>query len=105
MTMWNNKSFTENELSPFGKAVIIIILVIPTVFITIHNIIKREVANPYAFTICLLGFGLFLISKVYQFRNGTLVSFGTKRLTENMANIYRLGYWLMAIGLILTFIK
>ncbi|MBI5589569.1 MAG: hypothetical protein HY881_03705 [Deltaproteobacteria bacterium] len=103
MTMWNNKAFTENEFSPFGKAVVIILLVVSTVYISIHNIIKGSVANPYAFTICLLGFLLFLISKVSQFSKRALVGFGTSHLTENTANFYSIGYWLMAVGLILTF--
>jgi hypothetical protein len=105
MTMWNNKAFTENELSFFGKAAVIILLVIPASFITVRNIIIGEVANPYAFVICIVGFLLFLISKVSVFRKGALVSFGTKRLSENMENLYRLGYWLMAVGLIFTFLK
>jgi hypothetical protein len=105
MTMWNNKAFTENELSFFGKAAVIILLVIPVSFITVRNIIIGEVANPYAFAICIVGFLLFLISKVSLFRKGALVSFGTKRLSENMGNLYRLGYWFMAVGLIFTFLK
>lgn len=103
MSMWNNKAFTENELSFIGKAATIILLVIPVSFITVRKIIIGEVANPYAFTICIVGFLLFLISKISIFRKGVLVSFGTKRLTETMGNLYRLGYWLMAVGLILTF--
>ena len=103
MSMWNNKAFTENELSFIGKAATIILLVIPVSFITIRNIIIGEVANPYAFTICIVGFLLFLISKILIFRKGVLFSFGTKRLSENMGNLYRLGYWLMAVGLIFTF--
>jgi len=81
------------------------LLVIPVVFITIINIIKGEVAHPYAFVICLVGFALFLISKISVLIKGKLISFGTKQLSENMANFYRLGYWLMAIGLILTFFQ
>ncbi len=105
MTMWNNKAFTENELSFFGKAVVIILLVIPVIFITVRNIITGEVAKPYAFAICIVGFILFLLSKISLFRKGFLVSFGTKRLSENMENLYRFGYWLMAVGLIFTFLK
>jgi hypothetical protein len=103
MSMWNNKAFTENELSFVEKAAAIILLVVTVFFITVHNIIIGEVANPYAFTICIVGFLLFLISKISLFRKGGLFSFGTKRLSENMGNLYRLGYWLMAVGLIFTF--
>jgi hypothetical protein len=103
LSMWDNKAFTENELSFVGKAAVIILLVVPVFFITVRNIIIGEVANPYAFTICIVGFLLFLISKISLFRKGVSFSFGTKRLSENMGNLYRLGYWLMAVGLIITF--
>jgi hypothetical protein len=101
--MWSNKAFTENELSFVGKAAVIILLVVPVFFITVRNIIIGVVVNPYAFTICIVGFLLFLISKISLFRKGSLFSFGTKRLSENMKNLYCLGYWLMAVGLIFTF--
>jgi hypothetical protein len=104
MTMWNNKAFTENELSRFGK-IAVIFFVILLIFITIQNLTKREVSHPYAFIVILAGFALFLISKLSLFIKGTWINFGTKNLSENMANLYRLGYWIMAIGLILTFIN
>lgn len=105
MTMWNNKTFSENEFSWFGKIAVILLFVIPVIFITIQNIIKGEVSHPYSFIISLVGFALFLISKISLFLKGTLISFGSKKLTENMANLYRLGYWLMAVGLIFTFFE
>ncbi len=105
MTMWNNKAFTENELSRFAKAALIFLIVIPVVFITIQNIIMGEVHHPLAFIISLVGFVLFLVSKISLFAKGTWFSFGTKNNSENMANLYRLGYWFMAVGLIFTFIK
>ena len=104
MTMWNNKSFKENELSLFGKGLIIIGLVIPVVFLSVRNIFKGHVERPFAFVICLFGFFCFLISKLPLFRKGVFFSFGTKQLSENMNNIYRIGYWLMAVGLVITFL-
>jgi hypothetical protein len=103
--MWNNKAFTENELSRFTKTALGFLVIIPIIFITIQNIIKGQVQHPYAFIICLVGFALFLISKISTISNGKWISFGTKKLTENTANLYRIGYWLMAVGLIFTFIK
>ncbi len=102
--MWNNKAFNENELSRFAKTALIFLLIIPVIFITVQNIVKGEVLHPYAFIISLVGFALFLSSKISLFAKGAWFSFGTKKLTENMANFYRLGYWLMAVGLIFTFI-
>ena len=103
MSMWNNKAFTENELSRFGKLAVTFLFVIPVMYITIRNIINGEVSSPYAFIVCIVGFVLFLISKISLFVKGTWVGIGTKKLTDNMANLYRLGYWFMAVGLIFTF--
>ena len=104
MTFWNNKAFTENELSKFGKLAVTLLFVVPAIVITIHNILVGEVRSPYAFSITIFGLILFIISKASLISRRKWVSFGTKNLTENMANLYRLGYWLMAVGIILTFI-
>jgi hypothetical protein len=104
MTMWNNKAFTENELSLFAKALVIIGLVFPVIFLSVRNIFIGHVERPFAFVICLIGFFCFLISKLSLIRKGVFFSFGTKRLSENMSNIYRIGYWLMAVGLVITFL-
>lgn len=104
MTMWNNKAFTENEMSLLGKAVVIIFLVIPVIILSVRNIILGHVEQPFAFVICLIGLTFFLISKLSLFSKGVLVSFGTKRMSENMDNFYRSGYWLMALGLVMIFL-
>ncbi len=104
MTLFDNKPLTENELSIFGKAVITLFVFVPVCIITIINIYLGEVSNPYAFAVCIFGFFLFLISKVSLFKKGIWFSFGTKRISENMGNFYRLGYWFMSIGVILTFL-
>lgn len=105
MTMWNNKAFTENELSFFSKIAVIILVVSPVIWITANNIIFGKVEHPYAFAMCILGFILFLISKISSFRKGIVISFGGRYLSENMLNCYRLGYWFMAVGVILTFVN
>lgn len=102
MTMWNNKAFTENELSIFSK-IFITLLVIGALFSTFMNILQGQVKNPVSFIVTILGFILFLVSKVSQFRKGKLLSFGTKNMSESMANCYRVGYWLMIVGLVMTF--
>ena len=103
MSMWNNKSFTENELSLFAKVLIYGVVIIPVFYVTMQNIIVGNVKNPFAFIITILGFSLFIISKISLFRKGIWFSFGTKKMSECMGNIYRVGYWLMVIGLIFTF--
>jgi fumarate reductase subunit D len=104
MTMWNNKAFTENEMSLFGKAFVIIAIVVPVIILVVRNVLLGHVDQPYAFAICIIGFFCFLISKLSLFRKGVLFSFGRKRLSENMGNLYRIGYWLMAFGLVMTFL-
>ena len=103
MSMWNNKGFTENELSPFAKVGVIGLFVIPVIFVTGRNIFIGEVNNPYGFALCIFGLTLFIISKLSLFLKGSWINFGTKNLTENMANFYRIGYWFMGLGLIFTF--
>ena len=104
MTIFNNKPFSENELSFFGKAMITLFVFIPICIITVKNIFLGEVSHPYAFAVCIFGFILFLISKISLFRKCLWFSFGTKRLSGDMGNIYRLGYWFMSAGVILTFL-
>ncbi len=104
MSVWNNKAFTENELSKPVKIAFMLIVILPAIAIAIHHIYTGEVKNPYAFSIVIIGFILFLISKITLISQKVWVSFGTKKLSENMANLYRIGYWLMVVGIILTFV-
>ncbi len=104
MSVWNNKAFTENEFSRPTKFALTLLVILPTIAITIHHIFTGEVKNPYAFFITLLGFILFSVSKVSVILKKKWITFGTKQLTENMANLYRIGYWLMVVGIILTFV-
>ena len=105
MTMWDTKIFTENELSSIAKALIYFVIITLLLIITIPNMVSGEVKRPLAFFIVLPGFCLFLIAKITLFRNGLWFSLGTKQMTEGMSNLYRIGYWLMVVGLIFTFSK
>lgn len=68
----------------------------------IANILLGRAIRPWAFFIVLMGLVLFTISKYSMIKKKT-VSFGTQDMSENMANLYRLGYGLMVVGLIATF--
>jgi hypothetical protein len=92
----------ENELSLFSK-VGITVLVALGFLAAIWNVANGSVAHPRAFWIVLAGLVLFLIGKVSVIARGRWVSFGTWPMSENMANVYRLGYWLMAVGILVTF--
>ena len=91
----------ENEFAILGKfsATVLIVIIALSALI---NILRGHVPHPEAFGLVILGFVLFLLAKLSVMRK-TLVSFGTGLMTENMANVYRLGYWLMALGLLCTF--
>ncbi len=104
MSVWNNKAFTENEFSRPIKIALTLLVILPTIAITIHHIFTSEVKNPYAFLVTLIGFILFSIPKIYSILKRKWVTFGTKQLSENMANLYRIGYWLMVMGIIWTFV-
>ena len=94
--------YKENELSPIGKSLSVLLLVGITISSIAHALYK-DVPHPGAFLILCLGFFLFLISKLSVIRRGKLISFGTTSMTENMGIMYRLGYWVMIMGFILTF--
>jgi hypothetical protein len=53
--------------------------------------------------IVLLGFGLFSLAKLSVILHRQRISFGTRSMSARMANAYRLGYWLMACGMLVTF--
>ena len=99
------KIMKEHELSKFGKIASILIFVIPAIISAIVNIATHTVPNPWAFFVVIIGFALFLFAKISVIRKKKLVSFGTSYMTEGMANLYRLGYWLMVFGILLTFVK
>lgn len=69
----------------------------------ILNIYFGNVTHPKAFFIVLLGFILFAAGKLSVILRKQKISFGSKLMTENMANLYRIGYWLMVVGLLATF--
>ncbi len=103
MSILDGKIMKENDLTPFGK--IAILLVVLLIFASVGtNIIQGNVSHPAAFWITIGGFILFVIAKLSVILHKRWVSFGSSLMTENMANLYRLGYWLMAVGVLLTFV-
>jgi hypothetical protein len=92
----------ENELGPLGK-VGITVLVAAWSLAAVANIVGRRVAHPQAFWIVVAGLLLFLVGKVSVIARGRWMSFGSWPMSEGMANAYRVGYWLMAVGILFTF--
>lgn len=94
--------FKENEYSIFGKTVIVVIVAL-TACSALFNIYRGVVPSPYYFSISILGLVLFLIAKFPVISKGDRLSLGTAKMSGNMANIYRFGYWLIITGILCTF--
>ena len=104
MSIWTYRGMMrENEFSVFGKSAIVLLVAL-IVFTAIVNIARGEVQHPAAFFIVLVGLILFLFAKLSVISRKNLFSFGPSQMTENMVNAYRVGYWLMVVGILLTFI-
>jgi hypothetical protein len=103
MTVCHRSGQKENELSLFGKVGLVALIALGFVA-AVANIAKRVVVNPRAFWIALAGLVFFLIGKASVIAQGKWISFGPGLMSENVANLYRLGYWLMAVGILVTFV-
>jgi hypothetical protein len=96
----------ENELSRPTKFLVSVGLLI---FLSlagvsaIQNVTHGVVHQPRAFIVVLIGFLCFAFAKLSVIRHKRLVSFGTRVMTEDEANFYRIGYYLMGLGFIFTF--
>ena len=104
MSIWTYRAMLrENELSLFGKSAIVL-LVAWIAFGATVNIARSEVRHPAAFFVVIVGIVLFLVAKISVISRKKRVSFGPSHMTENMANAYRVGYRLMVVGILFTFL-
>ena len=94
--------FNENMPSSFSKVAIIGLLGFIT-WLALLNIYNGVVHEPQFFVVSLVGFSLFLMSKLSLFKKGRLISFGVGNMSTLAANFYRIGYWLMIVGVLGTF--
>ena len=97
-----NMPFKENEFSWFSKGAVYVVLILACIS-TVINIYQGLVVEPESFVLVLFGFLLFSGAKLSVIISGRLVSFGTKSMSNIEANVYRLGYWFMVVGIIFTF--
>jgi hypothetical protein len=103
MSIFKDGVMKENECSLFTKiGATIAFVVLPLVW-ALLNIRQGQVNNPAAFGVSLVGFLLFGIAKLLVIRQGRRISFGSKPMTERIGNLYRLGYWLVIVGILSTF--
>ena len=93
----------ENRFSILSK-VLIIIFIFTALGPAFLNILRGVVVTPNAFVVVIFGLFLFLIAKISVISKGNLISFGTKKMSNTQANIYRLGYWFMAVSILFTFL-
>ncbi|MGH7786271.1 MAG: hypothetical protein ACRERC_05355 [Candidatus Binatia bacterium] len=93
----------ENEFTWFGKGVTTLGIVALTVLALI-NISRGEVPHPFAFGVSVIGFTLFLAAKASVLRRRKWITFGASHMGPLMGNMYRLGYWLIAVGVLATFV-
>jgi hypothetical protein len=93
----------ENEFSWFGKSVTTLGIAALAI-VALVNISRGEVPHPFAFGITVVGFVLFLAAKVSVLRRRKWITFGTDAMRPIMGNMYRIGYWLMAVGILATFV-
>jgi uncharacterized membrane protein len=106
MSIWSCRLMKENELSRPGKflvSLLLLMLVVGAGISAVYNVMHGTVHQPRAFAIVLLGFVCLAIAKISVIRHARLVSFGTRVMTEDQANFYRVGYYLMGLGFIFTF--
>lgn len=92
----------EHELSWFGRGTAVLVLVYLG-FSTLDHIAHGDPVHPFAFGTTLIGFVLFVIAKVSVIVRKRWISFGSGLMTSGMADTYRVGYWLMVVGVLATF--
>lgn len=93
----------HNQLSIFSQ-VATYALIAFAFYTSVVNMLNGHVPNPMALYIIGLGFILFLVAKISVFRKGIMFSFGAVHMSQGMGNSYRIGYWLMIVGFMGTFL-
>ncbi len=102
-TMSHHSIMRENEIGPLGRFLVYVL--IGLAFLSaIYNLATGHVVSPMAFLIVFGGFVLFGVAKLSVILRKKWISFGSRRMTETMGNIYRLGYWFMVVGLLAMFL-
>lgn len=91
----------ENMLSKFGKFFFYLLFLL-WVASAVINIKRGHVNHPGAFGLAFVGLLLFITAKISVIRRKK-ISFGTGLMSEGMANLYRIGYWLMVVSILVTF--
>jgi hypothetical protein len=105
--MWDNKLMKENEFSKPAKLLVSVALTIFMGFAAVgavQHATQGIVTRPWCFLMALLGFLCVLLPKLAVIRHKKWLSFGTHLMTEDQANFYRVGYLLIVLGVLFTFL-
>jgi hypothetical protein len=92
----------HERISPVAKVGIYALIVLAFLSAML-NIYRREVPRPCCLVVVLTGLLLLVISKASLFKKGRMLSFGSQGMSEPMTMTYRLGYWFILVGVLLTF--
>ena len=106
MSIWINRKNKNHKSSIYSVSIPIEFLIIflgllASIFAT-RYIFHPEQFRDDSIVIMLLGFILFIISKISLFTKGIWNSWGTSKMKKHFKWIYRCGYLLMIIGIIGT---
>jgi hypothetical protein len=93
----------ENRLSWAGRTIATVAVTF-LVVAAIVNISHGEAPQLAAVSVILLGFAVFVVAKASVLRRGRWISFGSRAMSPAMGNMYRVGYWLMVVGILATFV-
>lgn len=77
------------------------LLFIAAAFYFIHS---YAIARAFILTLLVTGFVLFLVSKLSVIRSGNFITFGSGLMSRQYRTLYRIGYILMGIGILLSLI-
>ncbi len=93
----------HNRISWIGNGAFVILCILGLFIIAVRNMIRGHVNHPMSSLIILLGLSLFSVAKASVIKREGLFSFGTKNMNQAMANLYRIGNFLMFVGFLFTF--
>ena len=94
----------ENQFSRVGQISALLLLYAAVLAPAISNLCRLRVTASEAFGLAIIGAAMLTVAKVSLFKRGQWVSFGDRRMTPAMSNCYRLGYFFIGWGIILTFL-
>ncbi|RPI21467.1 MAG: hypothetical protein EHM61_24690 [Acidobacteria bacterium] len=94
----------ENVLSLPTRILVVVFLGLAVIWPAVDNLVALRVKFPIAFLLVVPGFALLAFAKASLYRAGIWISFGDREMSAKMSNLYRVGYYLIFWGVLLTFL-